>query len=149
MKKLILTIAAISGFSGSAFACSLRTLDTPTIREVVQRHGGWPISDEKCAVLNQNKLALFVTGQATVLSSVSIGWIELKLAHPDLNIVSDKVRYSTTVNSSKASIDAAEDLMYDSLRDAIAGLDFDAAASEVKQYQAKAARQLAAAPARR
>lgn len=149
MKKLIPAVAAISCFAGSAYACSLETIDTPAVREVVQQHGGWPISDEKCAILNQNKLALHVSGHATVLSNVSVGWAVVKLSAPALNIVSDRSRVATTVNSSVASMSTANDSLYDSIRDAIAGLDFDGAAKEVRQYQLKASRQSAPSPAKR
>ena len=149
MKKLLLVIAAASAFTGNAYACQLSTIDTPQIREVVSQHGGWPISDEKCAILNKHNLALFVSGQATVLSNVSVGWAEVKLARPGLNIVSDKSQLSTTVNSSKASMVTAGDAMYESIGDAIAGLDFVLAAAEVKEYQAKASRQAPPAAGKR
>lgn len=149
MKKTILAIAAISVFSGNAHACKLKTFDTPSIREVVRQHGGWPISDEKCAVLNRYNLALFVNGQATVLSNTSVAWAEIKLALPGLNIVSDKSQMSTYVNTSSASMTTANDILFESIRDAIAGLDFEGAAMEVKEYQAKAAHLAAAAPGKR
>lgn len=149
MKKFILAMAAISTFSSSAYACKLKTIDAPSIREVVQQHGGWPISDEKCAVLNKYNLALFVTGHATVLSNTSVGWVNVKLALPGLNIVSDKSQWSTYVNTSSASMTTANDILYDAIRDAIAGLDFDGAAMEVRDYHVKATRQSAASSGKR
>ncbi|XLZ69997.1 hypothetical protein ABT364_26255 [Massilia sp. SR12] len=149
MKKIILAMAAISVFSSNASACKLNTFDTPLVREVVQQHGGWPISDEKCAVLNKYNLALFVSGQATVLSNTSIAWTEVKLTLPGLNIVSDKSQTSTYVNTSNASIATARDILYEAIRDAIVGLDFEGAAMEIRQYQVKAARQSAASPGKR
>lgn len=149
LKNLFLAIAAFSSFSGSAYACKLNTIETAHVREVVQQHGGWPISDEKCAILNQNRLALYIDGHATVLNNVSVGWAAVKLGEPDLHIVSDRTRLATTVNNSIGSMTTANDSLYDAIRDAIAGLEFDVAAKEVKQYQLKAARQAPAAPANR
>lgn len=137
MKKLILAIATLSCLSTSAYAvCNLKVIYAPNVGKVVNQNGGWPISDENCALLNKNNMALAITGAATVLSNTSIGWANAQVSTRDTNIVSDKNSATTTANSTHVSVVTADQLMYDSIRAAIDGLDFNAAIKEVKQYQA-------------
>ena len=89
-------------------------------------------------MLNAKKLSLSVSGQATVLDGVSVGWVSVMLTDTALNIRSDLTQRSTYVNTKRASMDLAKEIQYDAIRDAINGLDFDKAAREVDGYRAKA-----------
>lgn len=138
MKKTFIA-ALLMAAAGSAMACSVPNASGPTLQQVVKQHGGWPISDEKCEFLNRRHLYMFVAGDSTVLSGASVGWVSVRLGDVN-NVISDKSYSSTHVNSSQASQDVADDLLYNAIRDAIDGLDFDGAATQVNAYQRKAAK---------
>ena len=140
VKKLLSAFAAISCLSTVSYACPVSVSDTPAVEQIVAHHGGWPISDERCALINKYKLTINVDGEATVLAGTSVGWVIVKLGSSDTNIVSNKYSASTNVNSSTASQDVAEDQFYAALRRALAELDITTAANEVKKFEAKAAK---------
>lgn len=139
MKKIV--FAAMTLFAGLPAAqagCTLNDQTSDDIRATVVAAGGWPINDAKCALLNAKKLSLSVSGQATVLDGISVGWVTVMLTDTALNIRSDQTQKSTYVNTKRASMDLAKEIQYDAIRDAINGLDFDKAAREVDAYRAKA-----------
>lgn len=138
MKKAFIA-ALLMAAAGSALACSVPNASSTSMQQVIKQHGGWPISDEKCDFLNRHHLYMFVSGDSTVLSGASVGWVSVRLGDVN-NVTSDKSYSSTHVNSSQASQDVADDLLYNAVRDAIDGLDFDAAAAQVSSYQRKAAK---------
>ncbi|QJW83749.1 hypothetical protein HK414_06160 [Ramlibacter terrae] len=127
-----------AGFAaGAQAACELPHASAPNVRTAVQKAGAWPISDEKCNFLRANNLFLQVSGMATVLSGVSVGWAEVSIVDQN-NIRSDKSHASTKVDKTAGSIDAANKLMVDAIRESINGLDFQLAAREVAEYRRKA-----------
>jgi hypothetical protein len=100
---------------------------SPDIREVVVQHGGYEISTAKCELLNRHNLRLAVTGEAAVLSDVSIGWATVRLISSG-NVVSSQVQTSTYVNRFAGSSEVAGELLVRAINDAVAGLDFELAA---------------------
>ena len=119
--------------------CPMKDSTTADIRRVVNANGGWPISDAQCALLNEKKLLLAVTGDATVLDGVSVAWISVSLADSALNIHADAIGMSTQVNAKKASMDVAEKMQYAAIEAAVKALDFNKAVREIDAYRAKTA----------
>ena len=137
MKKtfaLLMTLSALT-YAGSASACTVRNVTSENTREIVTQHGGWPISDAKCDLLNKNNLMIMVTTRATVLAGTSVGWAVVMLTDKN-HVISDEERSSTYVNSAaQPSMDLANGLAYSALTDAIEGLNFEKAINELKARQ--------------
>ena len=149
MKKIFFTALTLLAVLPAAQAgCPMKDSTTPDVRRVVNAHGGWPISDAQCAILNEKKLSLSATGDTTVLDGVSIAWVSVTLADVALNIHADAIGLATRVNVKKASMDVAENMQYDAIEAAVKALDFGKAAREIDAYRAKAAAGLKQ-PARR
>lgn len=132
--------AAVVLFSsiGSAWSCQLVDSTTKNIRDVVNQHGGYPISDSQCNLMNQNNLAISVNGVGTVLNGVNVAWAVVSLQDQKTNISSDAVGRSTQVNTGVASQTVANDILYDALSSAIKHLDWEKAAREVVAYRSLA-----------
>ncbi len=114
------------------YACSLSGLTTANIREIVNANGGWPISEEKCAYLNSQNLAIQVDGNATAIGNTSIAWTVVRVVNPISDVVSNASKGHTEVNTSSASQEKADSMMYDAIRQALNGLDLQLAARQVK-----------------
>ena len=132
MKRIL--VAALLVLSIPSYACSFKTSDTPNIREVVRQRGGYPISDDFCNFLNQRGLALNVTGDSTVLNSVSVAWVTVSLTKLGTGVVSDTLRLSTKVNTKVASQNFADDMLYEGIKESVSAFEFMKAANEVKAY---------------
>jgi len=131
IKLAALTLAFISC---TAQCCTVNNAATANVRAVVKQNGGWPVSDNQCALLNKYKLGLNVTAKAAVLSGVNVGWAAVSLIS-ETNIISDEVGISTTVNTSMASQPTADKVMYEAISDAIDKLNWQAAAVQVDKYR--------------
>lgn len=147
MKKLykallIVPVATALFAASSAHACSVPNSTTEDVRDVVVRHGGWPISDAHCDFLNKQHLDLSIDAHFTVLDGASVSWVVVHLLDPDTNIVSDRLRERTSVNRSVASMDRAESDFYEALTAALREFEYDVAANEVKAYRAKVRKQV-------
>lgn len=134
MKKIL--VIALFVLSLPSYACSFITSDTQSIREVVRQHGGYPVSDDVCNFLNKRGLALSVIADSTVLNGVSVAWVKIALSKPGTGIISDTSRVSTKVNTSVASQDHADDMLYDGIKEVTATFEYMKAANEVKAYLA-------------
>lgn len=139
MKQLVSLgmMACAIAFANNAQACIVMNSSSPDVRETVDQLGGWPITDAKCEFLKKRNLYLAVSATKTVLNGTSVGWASIRLLNKD-NVSSDASMRSTHVHS-EASMNVAEKMMYEALRDSIARLDFEVAANEVAKYE-KAAR---------
>lgn len=138
MKKFVfsaLTLCAV--LPAAQAACTFNTSTVESIREIVTAAGGWPISDAQCAVLNAKKLSLLVSGDATVLDGVSVAWAAVSLIDSSSRVKADAGRTSTYVNTKKASIDVANEMLVSAVKDSLAQLDFNKAAAEIEAYKAK------------
>ncbi len=82
--------------------CSVSEHASPDIREVVVQHGGYEISTAKCELLNRHNLRLAVTGEAAVLSDVSIGWATVRLISNG-NVIRKKFCMGVAPSSAAAS----------------------------------------------
>jgi hypothetical protein len=105
---------------------------------IIENNGGNSISTKNCELLNNNNMGIIISGKSTVLSNTSIGWVVVKIFDKNNNITSATSSVSTGANSSYASMDKANELMYLSLKDALKKLDYQKAIQEVKAYRAKA-----------
>lgn len=137
MIKMILTVVVALASAGSGYACSLKSSDTATVRQVVKQRGGYPISDEFCNFLNKQGLSLNVNADSTVLAGVSIAWVNISLIHLDTGIVSNTFSSHTKVDAGRASQDVADDLLYAAIRQAASNFELLKAAGEIKRYRAK------------
>lgn len=133
MKKHFKTmiVSALIGMSASsAFACRLRDVTTDNLRDLVSQMGGYPISDQQCALLNSHHLILHVQGDSSVLDGVNLGWAVVTLENDD-NIISSKSGIATRVNArSTPSQDNANKLFYSALDGAISSLDWKGAVAQ-------------------
>jgi hypothetical protein len=134
IKKLAVSLA-VGFFSYGAHACTVDNAMPDRLRSIVAENGGFPISDEQCAILRKNHLAISVDGAATVLGGVNIGWAVVRLQDLKSNIVSDKSGASTTINKDEGSQDTANVQFYKSLTSAVSELDWNAASQEVTRYR--------------
>lgn len=138
MKKFVFAALTLCAVLPAAQAgCTFNTSTVESIREVVTAAGGWPISDAQCAVLNAKKLSLLVSGDATVLDGVSVAWAAVSLIDSSSRVKADAGRTSTYVNTKKASIDVANEMLVSAVKDSLAQLDFNKAAAEIEAYKAK------------
>lgn len=138
MKKALFAALTLLIVLPAAQACTFSNRARDDVRSAINAAGGWPISDAQCAILNAKKLTLLVDARATVLDGVSLAWASVSLLDGANNITSDAGQSSTYVNAKKASMDVANGMLNDAVRDAIKDLDFAKAASEIEGYRAKA-----------
>ncbi len=128
--KKLLVATAIGLTVSPTFACELNDVTTETLRGIVNRQGGYPVSDAQCAILNSHHLALKVSGQAAVLGGVNIGWALVTLQNGD-RVASTKSGTSTHINRvDVGSQDTANKQFHIALQDAIDALDWKGAANE-------------------
>ena len=134
-RRTALLVGLLCAATLARAGCSVPEHAASDIREVVVQHGGYEISKAKCELLNRHNLRLAVTGEAAVLSDVSIGWATVRLISNG-NVVSSQVQTSTYVNRFAGSSEVAGELLVRAINDAVAGLDFELAAQEVKRKMA-------------
>lgn len=133
----ILAFISLIILSSSCSACRFDFSDDPVVRNAVKTRGGYPISEQQCALLNKNGLALLVSGSATVLRGVSIGWAEVRLTDLKTNVTSTISQKATNVNTGDASQDTADGLLYDAVSNAVRGMDFEVVVKEINLYRTK------------
>lgn len=136
MKKLILSAILLAAVT-SSYACTFTDSLSEDIRAVIKNNGGSTLSDKNCELLNSNNMGISISGKSTVLSNTSIGWAVVKIFDKKNNITSSASGVSTMANSSNASMDLANELVYAAIKNAIDSLDFQKAIQEVKTYRAK------------
>jgi hypothetical protein len=137
LKKLIFSVILLAAATSSYACISYYTADEK-IMAIIENNGGNSISTKNCELLNNNNMGIIISGKSTVLSNTSIGWVVVKIFDKNNNITSATSSVSTGANSSYASMDKANELMYLSLKDALKKLDYQKAIQEVKAYRAKA-----------
>jgi hypothetical protein len=96
--------------------------------------GGWPISDARCEYLHKHNLQLHVTGDAKVLSGVSLGWVSLRLSRNDI-LVSGEYMTTTQVDSAEVNSTRAEHLLYMAIENSINKMDFEGATKNLAGLQ--------------
>lgn len=133
----LLAFISLLALSFSCSACEFNFADDPFVRNAVKARGRYPVSDQQCALLNKNGLALSVSGNATVLRGVSIAWAEVRLVDLKTQVTSTLSRSSINVNTGDASQDTANGLLYDAVSDAVRGLDFEVVVTEINTYRTK------------
>ncbi|MEX3937514.1 hypothetical protein AB4Y32_38270 [Paraburkholderia phymatum] len=133
MKKLAKTllVAAIAGLSAApAFSCSLQDITTEPLRNIINQQGGYPISDEQCAMLNAHHLRIHVDGDAVVLDGVNLAWADVSVMNAD-HVISTNSGISTRINrKATPSQTVANQLFYAALQHAVNSLDWNAATGQ-------------------
>ncbi|MEX3969796.1 hypothetical protein [Paraburkholderia caribensis] len=133
MKKLAKTllVAAIAGLSTApVFSCSLQDITTEPLRNIIIQQGGYPVSDEQCAMLNAHRLRIRVEGDAVVLDGVNIGWADVSVMNAE-HVISTKSGVSTRINRKVTpSQTVANQLFYEALQHAVNSLDWNAATGQ-------------------
>lgn len=114
-----------------AQACSFQTSDSEYTRNVIRKNGGYPIADDKCALINKNNLRLQVTTDAAVIAGVSVAWAVVRLMSQS-GRVSSELGSSTYINSQIADTNKADELLVLAIKDAINSLNFSKAIQQVK-----------------
>jgi len=133
MKKLAKTllVAAIAGLSTApVFSCSLQDITTEPLRNIINQQGGYPVSDEQCAMLNAHRLRIRVEGDAVVLDGVNMGWADVSVMNAE-HVISTKSGVSTRINRKVTpSQTVANQLFYEALQHAVNSLDWNAATGQ-------------------
>ncbi|BCZ85466.1 hypothetical protein PTKU64_91410 (plasmid) [Paraburkholderia terrae] len=133
MKKLAKTllVAAVAGLTAApAFSCSLMDSTTDTLRNIINQQGGYPISDEQCAMLNAHRLRIHVDGDAVVLDGVNVAWADVTVVNAD-HVIATKSGVSTRINrSATPSQTVANQLFFEALEHAVRSLDWNAATGQ-------------------
>jgi hypothetical protein len=131
MKKLFVAGCLLLGMHSMAQACNFQTSDSEYTRNVIRKNGGYPIADDKCALINKNNLRLQVTTDAAVIAGVSVAWAVVRLMGQS-GRVSSELGSSTYVNSQIADTNKADELLVLAIKDAINSLNFPKAIQQVK-----------------
>lgn len=76
----------------------------------------------------------YVSGDAKVLSGVSLGWVSLRLSRGN-NLVSGESMSTTYVDNAEVSSTRAEHLLYMSLEDGIAKMNYEGATRSLEGLQ--------------
>lgn len=136
MNKLLAIAALLTCSFNTYAACNFQRATTEAIGNEIDNRGGLTILDKNCNLLNKNNLALYITATSTVLDGISIGWASVSLMSTN-NILSSANATNTIVNTSVASMDKAKDLMYESINEATAKLNFEKAVKDINQFESK------------
>ena len=135
MKKLVVSLVMLAGgVTAAQAACQVPYHADPEVSAAVVASGGWPISAEKCEFLNQKNLYLQVSAYQGVLQGTAVGWASVRLLGEG-GVASDTYFLSTVVDRHEGSSPRARALMRESIRNAIAGLDFNLAAKQIAKLQ--------------
>jgi hypothetical protein len=110
------------------------------IEAVVNAHGGWPLTEAQCDLLNRNNVAINVIGSANVVDGVSIGWAVISLIDEKTNITSDASHYSFRINKRDAGDNVASNLLYKAIEIDLAHFDWDKAVRQINHFRANARR---------
>jgi len=133
MKKLskTLLVAAVVGLSAApAFSCSLMDSTTEALRNIINQQGGYPVTDEQCAMLNAHHLRIHVDGDALVLDGVNVAWADVSVVNAD-HVIATKSGVSTRINrKAVASQTVADKLFVEALAQAVNSLDWNAATGQ-------------------
>ena len=134
LKNLI--CAGLVFLSPPVFACKFMIHDHQDVRRAVNQRGGYPLSDEKCGILNKNGMSLHVAATSAVLNGVNLGAAFVSVSKS--GVTSDTIGQGVSVNTGGVgSQDVADDRMVAAINDAITSLDFEKAIEEVLAYTAK------------
>lgn len=111
-----------------------------SIEAVVNAHGGWPLTEAQCDLLNRNNLAINVIGSANVVDGVSIGWAVMTLIDEKTNITSDASHYAFRINKRDASDNVANNLLYKAIETDLEHFNWDKAVRQINHFRASAQR---------
>jgi hypothetical protein len=125
-----LIAASISFPLHASAACKVPYTTTDSAKQIFEAHGGFPVSEAQCNLLNQKNLKLNIDGDAAVLNGVNVGWAIVRLVN-SIGVPSETEGRSTYVNNGLASQNIANDQFYMALKAAIGSLDWQKAAGQV------------------
>ncbi|MBN3761006.1 hypothetical protein [Burkholderia sp. Ac-20365] len=129
LKKI--AFAAAAAFScGAVMACEVPVSAPNNLVFIIQRHGGYQVSDAQCEMLQKRGLALDVDGDATVLSGINVAWASVHIMKVN-GRTSGTSGISTMVDTHPGSQDLADDVFYDALGRALRNLDWRLAVQQV------------------
>ncbi|MDR5799039.1 MULTISPECIES: hypothetical protein [Caballeronia] len=122
MKKILLAASVALLLSATAHAeCSITYYTGPSTWEALEKNGGVEFSNYKsvCEKLRRANARVNITGAATVLNNMSIGWAQVSVLDMNTSVgTTEYASYSTTANPF-ASIDKANELMLSSVNAAM------------------------------
>lgn len=126
MKKYLPLLALALSFEAQSCTFSYDTANT-TITKVIKKSGGFDLKkfDTICPALNKANASLVLSGHATVLAGASIGWVSVRLKDKNSHVMNAATSSSTYANTSEASMDLAESLLYNAINDAIDSYDLE------------------------
>ena len=138
MKKFLPLLALVLAMDAQACSISRSTSSDQIVR--ILKENGWNSNnfDTVCAKLNRANAAILIDGDATVLAGASVGWAVLMLKDKDSNVTtSDFSSKTTSMNTSRASMDVAESLLYSALNNALDHYDVDKAIEALDAARSK------------
>lgn len=111
-----------------------------SIEAVVNAHGGWPLTEAQCDLLNRNNVAIKVIGSANVVDGVSLGWAVVMLIDEKMNITSNATHYAYRINKRDASDNVANNLLYKAIETDLENFNWDNAMRQINHFRAIAQR---------
>jgi hypothetical protein len=135
MKKL--TAILLTTIALPSLACTYTSAESLSLRSIVDERGGYAITEEQCLQMEKRKLSIFVSGEGVVFKGVTVGWADVRLKDLTTGVTSARFHNSTHVTTEQTNQETAKRLVYEAINDAIAGLNFEAAAAEFESKQTK------------
>ena len=135
MKTLIFSLLAAIALP--SIACTFTSAESPDLLKIIDENGGYRVTEAQCLRMERKKLSLHVSGAGIAFKGVAVGWSEVRLVDSSTGITSSRYHNATHVNTEQSNQEVAKSMLFGAVTDAIAGLDFEAAAAEIEAQQPK------------
>ncbi len=116
-------------------ACSINNSMPDDVKTVIADHGGIPISDADCQLVNTNHLYLDVHGDFFAGSKAAVGWALVELE--DVNNIRSDTSAQSTHFSDRLGDGAARDAEFAAISNSIKTLDFTKAIKQIRSYESR------------
>lgn len=137
IKKLIFSSIACASIYANACTVNYVTSEDVVIKVIGKYKWGFSNYDAVCEKLRRANAVILVKGDATVLGNKSIAWATVNLKDGDLMIFTNSYGGNSTTVNGYASIDRAEQLLMQSINDAVDSMDVDSAIRSLNEARKK------------
>lgn len=137
MKKLLFAVPLLLPMLGTAAACEPAYSLTPQLLPMIERSGGWPLSQELCEALVKNRIAIDVDGRGVILANNAVGWASVGLMDLDSGVVVGERQNSTQITTGTEQSTVAGQMFYKAFSAALMNLDFNTAYKQLQVARAK------------
>lgn len=145
MLKKILGLACFAFLSLAANAVAaceqLPVYADEMLRAVAEQNGGWPISEENCALVKRHNAQLDITEDTLVLDGVSVATVTVRLRDARTQIVSGTYRVGVRLNRrATPDVNLSEAMLYECLTEALSAFKFKVALADIRKMAASVAK---------